>query len=124
MARASAFIFEPESAASFICGIQRMAKNYYAILGVLPNATPEDIRDAYLRRAKELHPDHYGENSRPFLEMQEAYNVLSDPGHRSSYDRSLKKTRLYSNPQNPSEIETLRPGRHRADKDRGSKRYW
>ncbi len=65
-----------------------MAKNYYAILGILPDATSEDIRGAYRQRAKELHPDHYGANSRPFLEVQEAYEVLGNPRHRRDYDRS------------------------------------
>ena len=92
-----------------------MAKNYYAILGVLPTATSEDIRGAYRRRAKELHPDHFGENSSPFLEVQEAYGVLSDPGHRRNYDRSLRKPKFYSDSSNPSEIEILRPGRNRAE---------
>jgi molecular chaperone DnaJ len=97
-----------------------MAKNYYTILGVLPTATSEDIRGAYRRRAKELHPDHYGENSNPFLEVQEAYGVLSDPSHRRSYDRSLQKPRDYAGPSNPSEIETLRPGRSRVEPLRGT----
>jgi hypothetical protein len=37
---------------------RNQGKNYYAIGGVLPTATAEDIRGAYRRRAKELHPDH------------------------------------------------------------------
>ena len=92
-----------------------MAKNYYAILGILPNATSEDIRGAYRRRAKELHPDHYGKNSSPFLEVQEAYGVLSDPGHRRNYDRSLQKTRVHADSQNFLEVETLRPSRSRVE---------
>jgi molecular chaperone DnaJ len=97
-----------------------MAKNYYTILGVLPTATPEDIRGAYRRRAKQLHPDHYGENSSPFLEVQEAYGVLSDPAHRRDYDRSLRRPRFYTRPSHPSEIETLRPGGSRVEPLRGT----
>lgn len=100
-------------------GIDIMAKNYYAILGVLPDATPEDIRGAYKKRAKELHPDHYGENSSPFLEVQEAYGVLSDPSHRRDYDRSLGKHRTYAEAMNSSEIETLRPSRARVEPMKG-----
>lgn len=97
-----------------------MAKNYYAILGVLPTATPEDIRGAYRRRAKQLHPDHYGENSSPFLEVQEAYGVLSDPAHRRDYDRSLRRPGFYAHPSHPSEIETLRVGGSHVEPLRGT----
>ena len=68
-----------------------MAKNYYSILGVLPTASTGDIRGAYRNRAKELHPDYYGENSRPFLELQEAYRVLSDPIQRRNYDHDIQE---------------------------------
>jgi molecular chaperone DnaJ len=67
-----------------------MAKNYYAILGVLPTATLDEIRSAYRIRAKQFHPDRYGENSAPFLRVQEAYDVLGDPTSRRSYDRGLR----------------------------------
>ncbi len=66
-----------------------MAKNYYAILGVSPTATFDEIRSAYRRRAKQYHPDCFGKNSAPFLGVQEAYDVLGDPSNRSSYDRGL-----------------------------------
>jgi DnaJ-class molecular chaperone len=101
-------------------GIKIMAKNYYSILGVLPDATPEDIRGAYKRRAKELHPDHYGENSHPFLEVQEAYNVLSDPLHRRSYDHSRQKSSIGADSINSLEIEPLRPRSYRAEPLRGT----
>jgi curved DNA-binding protein CbpA len=58
-----------------------MAKNYYLILGVAPDAEVKQIKAAYRRRVKTLHPD-YGGDARPFLDLQEAYSVLSDPGRR------------------------------------------
>jgi molecular chaperone DnaJ len=65
-----------------------MAKNYYLILGVADDATQGEIQRAYRRIAKELHPDYYGkEDSAPFLDLQEAYAVLSDPEQRAAYDR-------------------------------------
>jgi molecular chaperone DnaJ len=67
-----------------------MAKNYYAILDVPPTATLEEIRSAYRTRAKQFHPDHFGRDSAPFLNVQEAYDVLSNPTSRRSYDRSLR----------------------------------
>ena len=61
-------------------------KNYYVILGVKSDATLKQIREAYRRLAKELHPDYYGEDSGPFIDLQEAYAVLSDPARRRAYD--------------------------------------
>ncbi len=66
-----------------------MAKNYYAILGVSPTATFDEIRSAYRQRAKQYHPDYFGKDSAPFLGVQEAYDVLGDPSNRTSYDRNL-----------------------------------
>jgi Ca-activated chloride channel family protein len=70
-----------------------MAKrpNLYALLGLLRSATQDDIRRAYLKSAKRLHPDA---NIAPgeteiFLDVQQAYQILSDPARRSSYDATL-----------------------------------
>jgi molecular chaperone DnaJ len=68
-----------------------MAKNYYAILGISPTATFDEIRSAYRQRAKQYHPDYFGKDSAPFLGIQEAYDVLGDPSNRNSYDQSLRE---------------------------------
>lgn len=68
-----------------------MPKNQYLVLGIASDATAEDIKDAYRRLAKEFHPDHYGESNAPFLEIQEAYSVLSDPTRRQMHDLSMEK---------------------------------
>jgi DnaJ-class molecular chaperone len=70
-----------------------MAKNYYAVLGVSRRATPEEIRAAYRRLARVYHPDLYGPDSGPFLDVQEAYGVVGDPARRRRYDRSLERVR-------------------------------
>lgn len=57
----------------------------YEILGVPKDATPEAIRAAYLKKAKELHPDAGGDPE-AFAAMQEAYETLSDPDSRAFYD--------------------------------------
>ncbi len=67
-----------------------MPKNYYLVLGIPSAASPEDIKDAYRRLVKEFHPDYYGENPSPFLAIQEAYAVLSDPIKRQDHDRSVR----------------------------------
>jgi len=64
-----------------------MPKNYYLILGVPADASLDDIKAAFRRRALELHPDISGLESDPFLELQEAYAVLTDPERRRRYDR-------------------------------------
>lgn len=62
-------------------------KNYYLILGVESDATQDEIQRAFRRLAKDLHPDYYGQDSKPFLDLQEAYAVLGDPARRIVYDR-------------------------------------
>lgn len=67
-----------------------MAKNYYVILGVTSHATDDDVRAAYRRLAKEFHPDHHSGGLRAFLDIQEAYSVLSDAQKRRDYDRQFQ----------------------------------
>ncbi|SPO01304.1 related to dnaJ-like proteins [Cephalotrichum gorgonifer] len=63
---------------------------YYEVLGVDQEATSDDIRRAYRRKALELHPDKNiadVENAtRRFAEVQSAYDILSDPQERAWYD--------------------------------------
>lgn len=66
-----------------------MLKNYYQILDVSPHATKEEIKKAYKLYVFKFHPDKHDNdpffNAR-FLEVQEAYDVLSDDNKRRSYD--------------------------------------
>jgi len=68
-----------------------MPINHYIILGIPADSSLTDIKAAYRRLAKELHPDYYGENHGPFQDLQEAYSVLSDPESRKKHDESLQK---------------------------------
>jgi DnaJ-class molecular chaperone len=69
-----------------------MSKNYYLILGIASDASNEDIKTAFRRRARELHPDTSGLESGPFMELQEAYGVLGDPERRRNYDEGTGAT--------------------------------
>ena len=67
-----------------------MAKDYYAILGVDRDASPEQIKRAFRRLARETHPDANPGDSgteERFREIAEAHEVLSDPQRRRAYDR-------------------------------------
>jgi DnaJ-class molecular chaperone len=61
--------------------------NLYVILGIDRTATPEEIKLAYRKRAKQTHPDHGG-SSKEFADVNRANQVLSDPKSRSRYDRT------------------------------------
>lgn len=64
-------------------------KNYYDILGLAKNASSDDIKAAYKKLAKEHHPDVAKDKSsaeKKFKEINEAYQVLSDPQKKKMYD--------------------------------------
>jgi curved DNA-binding protein len=64
-------------------------KDYYAVLGVKRQATEKEIRQAFRRLARQYHPDVNPNNKAAeehFKEINEAYEVLSDPEKRKQYD--------------------------------------
>ncbi len=65
-----------------------MAEDYYALLGVRRDAGQDEIKRAYRRLARELHPDVNPdpETQEKFKEISQAYDVLSDPEKRQMYD--------------------------------------
>ena len=82
-------------------------KNYYHILGVETTANLNEIKEAYRKLSKKFHPDL--NDGDPFFEEQfklvnEAYEVLSDPWSRSSYDLQFDET-AHRMPQPPTAAE-------------------
>jgi len=90
-------------------------KDYYWILGVPTGATPTQIRRAYLKLARKYHPDLNPANrlaEEKFKELQEAYQVLSDPDRRKQYDDQNR-------PQvTPSQRQRSRPSSRAAARPR------
>ena len=65
-------------------------RDYYEVLGVKKDATEAEIKSAYRKKAKELHPDLNKDDphaEEKFKEAQEAYSVLSDESKRRMYDQ-------------------------------------
>uniref|UniRef100_H3GPM5 J domain-containing protein n=1 Tax=Phytophthora ramorum TaxID=164328 RepID=H3GPM5_PHYRM len=86
---------------------------YYELMGIESDATPEQIKKAYRRKALQLHPDKRGntpESQEEFTRMKQAYDVLSDPQKREVYDQvgedGIKLMEDYGN-MSPEEMSTL-----------------
>lgn len=68
-------------------------KDYYQILGITPKAGQKEIKDAYRRMARLYHPDssvqyrQRDDGTLYFLEIQEAYDTLSNPVRKKEYDK-------------------------------------
>ncbi|XP_043437478.1 dnaJ homolog subfamily C member 4 isoform X2 [Prionailurus viverrinus] len=99
-------------------------RNYYELLGVHPSASTEEVKRAFFSKSKELHPDRDPGNpalhSR-FVELSEAYRVLSREESRLSYDRQLCSA---TSPKSPG--RTARPGSAQAHSswESPNAQYW
>jgi hypothetical protein len=84
-------------------------KDLYSILGVSPDATAEEMRDAYLARTRVIHPDRFDSRQQPqdwkkanemLAELNEAYSILRNATSRAEYD-SLRAGRQQRQPPPP-----------------------
>lgn len=62
-------------------------KDYYEVLGVSKDASADEIKKAFRRKAIEYHPDKQGGDEAKFKEINEAYEVLKDSSKRQRYDQ-------------------------------------
>lgn len=62
-------------------------RDYYEVLGVGKDASADEIKKAFRRKAIELHPDKEGGDETKFKEVNEAYEVLKDQSKRQRYDQ-------------------------------------
>ena len=67
--------------------------DWYAVLGIKPDATKEQIRTAFKKRTIETHPDRHGNDPKKkdlFLSVRKAWEILSDEKAKAAFDAILK----------------------------------
>ena len=99
----------------------------YDRLGVAPAATADEIRAAYRRIARRVHPDRGSAgNEAAMAAVNEAWRVLSDPGRRAEYDASLR-ARASTMAASPSAAPS-RPDEDDSEElgpeDHGPRQFW
>ncbi|KAL6439484.1 hypothetical protein ACFW04_003951 [Cataglyphis niger] len=76
-------------------GTHRYQQDHYGTLNVSSNASQEEIRRAFLKLSKQLHPDTSGKHSHAdFVKLNEAYSILGKESTRRQYDLGLKYSRF------------------------------
>eukprot|EP01006_Ploeotia_vitrea_P062864 TRINITY_DN84538_c0_g1_i1.p1 TRINITY_DN84538_c0_g1~~TRINITY_DN84538_c0_g1_i1.p1 ORF type:complete len:734 (-),score=36.34 TRINITY_DN84538_c0_g1_i1:238-2439(-) len=78
---------------ALMCWCTHGARGYYEVLGLRRDASEKQIKKAYRTLAMQYHPDHSKEADakEKFVEIQEAYNVLSDAEKKRDYDRTGRR---------------------------------
>lgn len=74
--------------------------DYYKILGVAPTATVSEIKRAYRKKAKELHPDVLGTDTEEFRTLVLAYEILSSAHQRTLFDINYSRQKKYNENSN------------------------
>jgi curved DNA-binding protein CbpA len=88
--------------------------DYYAILGVTPQAAQSEIKRSYRRLARKYHPDLNQQALDTYIKrLNEAYSVLGDPTKRAAYDQQ----RLLQEKQRVAAREALRQQQARAKQE-------
>ena len=66
-----------------------MQRDFYQVLGIAHDASPENIRAAYVRLVRRHHPDVLGYFPGRLYDVQQAYRQLSNPAARAAHDRDI-----------------------------------
>lgn len=101
----------------------RSTASYYDLLGVKPDASLDQIKTAFFDKSKKLHPDSDPTNPglhSQFVELNEAYRVLSREGSRREYDLRLRHPYPSSQPFRPTSTHTYGPTAEQSER----MRYW
>ena len=87
--------------------------NCYELLGVSPSASNAELRKAFRKQSKRLHPDTTSlprdQATRQFQNVCEAYDLLSDPVLRANYDSSIEKENNLTNQKIESNLTRTEP---------------
>jgi len=96
---------------------ERPRQTHYDVLGVGRNATSDEIKSAFRRRAKETHPDipKNREREEEFKRVNEAYEILGDSEKRRRYDLELPPSYAQSHQGTREPSQPVRPPSHEDD---------
>ncbi|XP_028822333.1 dnaJ homolog subfamily C member 4-like [Denticeps clupeoides] len=103
--------------------VNRSAANYYDLLGVKPDASLEQIKTAFFNKSKKLHPDSDPDNPAlhsQFVELSEAYRVLSREASRQEYDLRLRHPYPFGSSPASGQTSSSNPSAETAERVR----YW
>jgi DnaJ-class molecular chaperone len=78
--------------------------DYYKILGISKSASPDEIKAAYRKLAKECHPDRTGGDDTRFKQINEAYDTLKDPSKKQIYDNPQAQRQYNYSTENMNDI--------------------
>ncbi len=81
-------------------------RSYYEVLGVQPDASPEDIKKAFYEFSKIFHPDVGGSLEKQ-QELSEAYNTLKEPEQKGAYDQELQGKKVVPFPKKDINLDEL-----------------
>lgn len=94
-----------------------LPSNHYKTLGLTPDASQQEIKQAYRRLAKQYHPDRSEENNshEKIISINAAYEVLSNPTLKNSYDRAFFQKRTTRNRKAQQQYHRQRTQQRHAD---------
>ncbi|XP_074087289.1 dnaJ homolog subfamily C member 4 [Macrotis lagotis] len=118
----------PARLLSSTLSLRARQSNYYELLGICPDASMKEVKQAFFAKSKELHPDRDPKNPalhNQFVELNEAYRVLSKEASRRDYD-SLLSLRGSSPPPRPHTSQPPSQSSRQASSSWSSDdaRYW